>query len=295
MKQLGVLLAALLWLSAGQAFAVTLGSVLTTDNSSGTWGDGIAPEPDCGGILGPCPGIFFDDNSSTSVPNGWSGWNSSASGSVGGGGSNFTANHNYYLATQAQNAIRTTLDYNGSVTYSLDVNALNPLEGWEITINASNVGTVGHTDANAGFIEIADSTSNGTVLALNRTGGTATGDAVFTGASTFGAAANFADTGGSYNQAGTFTISGTGSQTVAFTINFGIDTNILGMFSFGSGDSLCFNGGLGGSPNTDCSVGGGTGIVLGGTILQTSAPEPGVMVLLGAGLTGLAWASRRRS
>lgn len=294
---LRVLLAALVAIFfAGTAHAASVTGVSLDDQSGGLWGDGINPEPDCVSVVPFCPtGQYFDDNSAVIAPNGWSGWNSSGdqAGTVTGGGAGFTSSHTYYLATQAQNAINTNLYYDGTVEYSVDVSA-GAGETWELTIDVGNAGVVTHTDANAGFVEIADSTSFASLTTLSRTNEASTGSAFFDTNNAIGSTTNFNDNGGSWNQAGAFVITGTGSQTVSFDLMFEIDTDIAGMLSFGSGDSMCFNGGLGGSPNTDCNVGGGTGLGVSGTLVTISVPEPATAALFTVGILGLVAAGRRR-
>jgi len=291
-----LLAAAALLLLAGTVQAASISSVFVNDSTTGDWGDTIAPEPD-GSNVGP----NFEDDSSVSVPNGWNEWRTQgdkfADSVTGGADNSFSDSHNYHVATQAQNAITTALYYDGSVKYDIAVSAL-PTATWELTINVSHAGTVTHTDENAGFAEIQSSSSFATVFAPSRSGDTSsTGMASFGGPTSYGSNTNFNDTAGSWNQAGSFVISGTGPQTVAFTLSFEINTDIMGELSFGSGDSMCFNAGhasVGDGPNTNCSVGAGQGLDVSGSLLTTFVPEPGTVVLVGLGLAGLAAMGRRQ-
>lgn len=289
--------AACLVLAAG-ANAASVTSVALVDNSAGEWGDGNFDDPDCGGFSSfGCEGPNFEDDSAVSVPNGWNEWRTEGNeaGSITGGGSGFTSEHNYHLGTQAQNAINSSMYYNGRVDYTISVSALAG-ETWELTIDVDNVGTVTHTDENAGFVEIADSTSYGTVTEVSRTADS--GSVAFAGSTTYGSDANFNDSAGSWNQSGVFTITGTGSQTMSFALLFEINTDIDGMLSFGSGDSMCFSAGLaavGDGPNTDCSVSNsaGEGLTVAGGIVTLSIPEPSTAVMGLLGLVGLVAVARR--
>lgn len=286
----------LVGLIAAEAGAASITGILFTENPDGNpghYGDNLAPEPDdCN--LGSCAGVtLFDSNDGLlAAPNGYAEWNSASSSSIGGGGSTFNANYDYYLSGQAgENAIfnanrHTALYYDPTFKIDITLNAA-PAEQWTLDLVLGNSGSIT-------FVNSAYSNSDGSGFITGVSGSGLSGASVAAGSLSFGSGASVSNAAGAWNDAGLVSLAGTGSSVISFVLDWNLELQIDGA-NYGSGtrrgDCFAFGGGLTSQGATQCSA-TGSGLSIDGTL--TVIPEPTTSLLVMLGLVGLGVQGRRR-
>ncbi len=236
--------------------------ITTSDTSFGLWGDDIAPEPDCYGSIGNCPGKSFIDNSAWSIPNGKSEWNSTVA-TTHYTAQSFTSRYTNELRSEGQVAITTALYY--KPRFSVTV-AIGGEGNWTLEVDVSRVASIVVRERDGGSNNRIDVTGVTTTLS---------GASVTTGNLNLASVPRYT-TQGTYavNQTNKAFIQGNGATTLTFHMLYDITTRIHGA-TIGSSDSDCWMSGQANqNAGIDCNPAPQTaqGLWLKGTLHINTAP-----------------------
>ncbi len=207
-----------------------ISSISVSDGSFGLWGDDIAPEPDCYGSIGNCPGKSFIDNSAWSIPNGKSEWNSNTA-TASFTASSFDTHYTNELRSQAQLSINTALYYKPRFNVAVSISG----EGeWDLEVDVSRVAAINIRERDSGSDNRIDVSGLSTSLAG---AGLASGSLALPSLPRY-------STQGTYpvSQTNKAFIHGTGPATLTFAMVYDINTRIHGA-TLGTSDSVCWMSG----------------------------------------------------
>ena len=237
-------------------------SVTTSDNSFGLWGDDIAPEPDCYGSIGNCPGKSFIDNSAWSIPNGKSEWNSNVS-STNFTAQTFSARYTNELRTEGQVAINTALYYKPRFNVTVSIAG----EGhWSLEVDVSRVASIVIRERDGGSDNRIDVT--GLTTTINGAN-LVSGNLNLASLPRYSTQGTFA-----VNQTNKGFINGNGPATLTFAMVYDINTRVHGA-TIGNSDSDCWMAGQANQgAGIDCNPApqSGQGLWLKGTLHINTPP-----------------------
>jgi hypothetical protein len=249
---LGLSLLAALASSPLASAAPAITGLTISNNTAGTWGDNIAPEPDCP-AAGACPGITWKDDSAFSVPNGRSEWNSSTSSSF--TGTTFTSRYANQLRSKSQVSININLYYRPSYLVTVNITGSG---NWKLDLGILR----------KGIIQAVDNGGNNRRIEAKAVTTSLTGDTLDSGSlalPTTGVLNTSVTT--PIDQNNSAVVTGNGPATLQFTISYDIDTHIRG--GAFANDSVCWVGGLadqGSSIDCDPAEAADQGVFLTGTL-----------------------------
>ncbi len=210
--------------SSYAAATPTITSVTATDNSAGTWSDGVLS---CQ-TLGICADITLNDNLLLSLPNGRTEWTSSTSQS-------FSSTQ---FETHYANQLRS------SAELLLVNNYLNYHPKYTVTVNIAGAGnwTLDLSLVRKGVLTVVPQASNTTQITVGDVSTTLSGATLSSGNLTLPTAGSLSAAGSvNVDQNSSGVITGSGDATVEFTVAYDVNAYITGTLLLPG--SVCWEGG----------------------------------------------------